>query len=98
MTTPSATMASGSASLRAGRLSRSTSRKIAPSSAAITARAEVRKTGEKSATATRVAGSDPEKIMTPRRPLPQPALVRSMCPRFPSRFAVTAEGWHDQEQ
>ena len=48
-------------------------------------RAHVRNIGEKSATATRVAGSDPLKIMTPRRPLPQPAVVRSMSSAFQSR-------------
>lgn len=38
------------------------------------ARAEVRKSGEKLETATRVAGSEPLKIRTPRKPLPQPCM------------------------
>ena len=54
--------------------------RLAPSSAAITARAEVRNSGEKPPTATRVAGSEPLKMMTPRRPLPQPSVARFMLP------------------
>jgi hypothetical protein len=49
----------------------------------MTARADVSNIGDKSATATRVAGSDPLNMITPRKPLPQPAVVLSMCPHFP---------------
>src|SRR3954447_13570111 len=38
----------------------------------MTARAEVRNSAENPPTATRVAGSEPLKMMTPRSPLPQP--------------------------
>ncbi len=41
----------------------------------MTARAEVRNRGEKPPTATRVAGSEPLKMITPRRPLPHPSVV-----------------------
>lgn len=49
---------------------------MAPSSAAIAARAAVRNVGEKSCTAMRVAGKEPLKMMTPMSPLPHPALAR----------------------
>jgi len=70
-TTPSATMASGARSLRIGRFSLSAIRSTTPSPAAITARAEVRNSGAKSASPTRVAGSEPLKISTPMNPLAQ---------------------------
>ena len=44
----------------------------------MTARAEVRNSGVKPPTATRVAGSEPLKMMTPMSPLPHPAVVRCM--------------------
>src|SRR5690606_8475234 len=53
-----------------------------PSSAAMTARADVRKIGEKPDTAMRVAGSDPLKMMTPSSPLPQPSVAVFMIPRI----------------
>jgi hypothetical protein len=49
-----------------------------PRDAAIRARADVRNSGEKPPTATRVAGNEPLKMMTPRIPLPQPTAVRLM--------------------
>ena len=49
----------------------------------MTARADVRNIGEKSAMATRVAGSDPLKITTPSSPLPQPSKDVFMIPRIP---------------
>ena len=45
---------------------------------AMAARATVRKTGSKSITATRVAGSEPLKISTPRKPLIHPRVVSSI--------------------
>ncbi|MEY9263503.1 hypothetical protein ABIF23_002898 [Bradyrhizobium elkanii] len=74
ITTPSATMVSDTRSLRCGQGCRSTASSAAPSNAAIAARAEVRNSGENPATATRVAGSEPLKIITPSRPLPQPSI------------------------
>jgi hypothetical protein len=61
---------------------RSAKSSAAPSSPAMTARAEVRNSGEKSDTATRVAGSEPLKMMTPTRPLPQPSMDDFISP-FP---------------
>jgi len=49
------------------------------------ARASVRKTGSKSATATRVAGSEPAKITTPIRPLIQPLVLSSSMGELRSR-------------
>ena len=68
ITTPSATTAKAPRSRRPGRFCRSSTSSAAPSPAAITARAEVRNSGVKPPTAARVAGSDPLKITTPRRP------------------------------
>jgi hypothetical protein len=70
-TTPSATMARDSRSLRSGRFSRRVISRAAPRRAAITARAEVRNSGAKSDKPTRVAGSEPLKISTPMKPLAQ---------------------------
>jgi len=92
-----ATSVSGKMSRRSGRVWRSAKRKIAPSIAAMTARAEVRNIGEKSATATLVAGRDPLKIITPMRPLPDPALVRSICPAFLD-WELKGQGWREQRQ
>src|SRR5262245_40245100 len=89
-----ATSVSGKMSRRSGRVWRSAKRKIAPSIAAMTACAEVRNIGEKSATATLVAGRDPLKIITPRRPLPDPALVRSICPAFLT-WELKGQGWRE---
>jgi hypothetical protein len=66
-------------SLTAGRPCLKTPSRAAPRSAAITARAEVRNNGEKPPTATRVAGSEPLKMITPRKPLPHPSVVRCMA-------------------
>ena len=77
-TTPSATMTSETRSPRAGRFSRKTTRRASPSKPAMTARATVRKTGSKSSTATRVAGSDPLKMSTPTNPLIHPLVVLSI--------------------
>jgi Bacterial regulatory proteins, gntR family len=78
MTTPKAVMISGPISRRSGRRWRKTASTIPVRMAAIEARATVRNTGSKSATAARVAGSDPEKISMPRNPLTQPMAVLSM--------------------
>jgi hypothetical protein len=77
-TTPIATIANEVRSLRAGRFSRNSSSSANPSRPAIAARATVRKTGSKSITATRVAGSDALKIRTPRNPLSHPLVVLSI--------------------
>jgi hypothetical protein len=66
-------MLSDTRSLRCGQGCRSTASSTAPSTAAITARAEVRNSGENPADRTRVAGSEPLKMITPSRPLPQPS-------------------------
>jgi hypothetical protein len=76
ITTPIATIAKGTISLVAGRFCRSARSRAAPNSAAITARADVRNNGVNPPIATRVAGSEPLKMMTPRRPLPHPSVVR----------------------
>ena len=49
------------------------------------ARATVRKTGSKSTTATRVAGSEPLKISTPTKPLIQPLVILSIVMLLCSR-------------
>ena len=77
-TTPMATMVSEARSRRCGRACRSKPSTTAPISAAMTARAEVRNSAEKPPTATRVAGSEPLKMMTPRSPLPQPLAEECM--------------------
>ena len=69
-----------------------------PSSAAITARAEVRNTGEKSPTATRVAGREPLKMTTPRKPLPQPFAIRSIFASLFERLVVVDRVWREQWQ
>ena len=79
MTAPSATIANGAKSLRVGRACRKVMRSAAPSIAAMTARADVRNKGGMSATAARVAGSEPLKISTPKIPLPHPSVVRVIC-------------------
>ena len=84
-TTPSPTTTSEPTSLRSGFICRRTTSNAAARAAAITARAEVRNSGEKSPTATRVAGKEPLKMMTPRSPLPHPSVVRFMSPRFRRR-------------
>jgi hypothetical protein len=86
-TTPSATMASAPRSLLAGGFWRRAQSSAAPSSAAITARADVRNNGSKPPTAMRVAGRDPLKMITPRRPLPHPSADRCIA-IFPSTPAV----------
>jgi hypothetical protein len=53
--------------------------------AAITARAEVRNSGVMLATATRVAGSEPLKMMTPMSPLTHPSVVRCIAPILSQR-------------
>ena len=86
-TTPSATIASEAGRSRPGASAAAASSSAAPSSAAITARAEVRNSGVKPPTATRVAGSEPLKMMTPRRPLPHPVrrpLHRALLRRVPA--------------
>ncbi len=75
-TTPSATTRAARDRRARGASRAAASSSAAPSSAAMTARAEVRNSGVKSPTATRVAGSEPLKMMTPRRPLPHPCVVR----------------------
>ena len=77
-TPPSALSASDGMSARAGRGWRSASSRARPSTAAMLARAQVRKVGSRSATATRVAGSEPAKIATPMNPLIHPLLVLSI--------------------
>ena len=77
-TPPSALSASEGMSARAGRGWRSASSMARASNAAMLARAQVRKVGSRSATATRVAGSDPAKIATPMNPLIHPLLVLSI--------------------
>ncbi|MET4765630.1 hypothetical protein ABH970_006002 [Bradyrhizobium ottawaense] len=85
-TTPMATMVREAKSPRCGRACRSTPSTATPISAAMTARADVRNSAEKPPTATRVAGSEPLKMMTPSRPLPQPLPADCMSvPPFPSR-------------
>ena len=61
MTTPNALTASAGMFEAVGRAWRSNPKKNNPNSAAIVARALVKKMGLKSATATRVAGKDPAK-------------------------------------
>ena len=78
-TTPSATTPSEGTSRHAGRGWRSASSSASPSSAAMLARAQVRKMGSKSMTATRVAGSEPAKIATPMKPLTHPPADLSMA-------------------
>ena len=80
MTPPKAVMISGPISWRSGLRWRKTESTIPARMAAIEARATVRNTGSKSATAARVAGSDPEKISMPRNPLIQPIAALSMPP------------------
>src|SRR5437899_9224727 len=63
----------------------------------MTARAEVRNSAEKPPTATRVAGNEPLKMMTPRRPfgspLPQPLPADCILSRpFGRRSSVFADG------
>jgi len=67
-TTPSATMNKDARSLRSGRFWGRRTRRASAIKPAIAARTIVRKTGSKSETATRVAGSDPLKIATPIKP------------------------------
>ena len=86
-TTPSATTTSETRSARPGRFSRNKNSIAIPSRPAIAARAEVRKVGSKSTTATRVAGSEPLKISTPMKPFSQPlkllSIICSVCPLVP---------------
>ncbi|OZA01947.1 MAG: hypothetical protein B7Y02_17135 [Rhodobacterales bacterium 17-64-5] len=58
----------------------------------MTARAEVRNRGENPPTATRVAGSEPLKMITPRRPLPQPSVARCMIMSFACPAAIARPG------
>ena len=78
-TTPAATRASGTMSPAAGRFCRRASSMIAPRIAAMTARMDVRNSGAKPPTATRVAGRDPLKMITPMSPLPHPPIDRRMA-------------------
>ncbi len=72
MTTPSATNSSGGKSARVGRAWRVISNAHRASKAAIAALTAVRNSGSSSSTATRVAGSEPLKIIMPRKPFIQP--------------------------
>ncbi len=71
-------MASDSKSRGAGRFCWNSSSRPSPSSPAMLARATVKSTGSNACTATRVAGSEPEKMITPINPLSQPLVDRSM--------------------
>ena len=79
MTTPNALTASAGMFEAVGRAWRSNTRKNNPNSAAIVARALVKKMGLKSATATRVAGKEPAKIATPINPFTQPLVACFMA-------------------
>jgi hypothetical protein len=93
-TTPSATMASEPRSVGAGRLCLRAASRATPSNAAMTARADVRNKGEKPPTATRVAGNDPLKMITPMRPLPHPSAVRCTGRSFRSITTMRhPDGW-----
>jgi hypothetical protein len=75
-TTPRATKLSATHSARAGRTGLTASSSTAAMTAAMVARAEVRNSGGKSATAMRVAGRDALKMTIPISPLSQPAAAR----------------------
>src|SRR5690606_7009117 len=91
-TTPAAVSARAGKSRYSGRGWRSSHNSASPHAAAITARAPVRKTGSKSATATLVAGSEPAKIATPINPLPQPLVTLSI--QAPSFYRRSVEHGH----
>jgi len=74
-------MNSGANWARVGRFCLNTSNRISASTPAMVARATVKNIGSNCSTATRVAGSEPLKISTPRNPLSQPPAVFA-CP-FP---------------
>src|SRR5690606_874121 len=66
-----------------------------PSTPAILARAMVRNTGSKSITATRVAGSDPANISTPKKPFHHPRVVVSIAYSMNARCNIVHRVGHD---
>ena len=71
-TTPSAVRISDLICARVGRCSLKMRSKASPRTPAMLARATVTNTGSKAKTATRVAGSEPLKMATPKKPLINP--------------------------
>src|SRR3546814_10565361 len=87
-TQPSETRVKERKSVKSGRRWRSQTKSTRPSKAAIVARAQVRNIGSKSATAARVAGSEPAKIATPTNPLIQPPVVFFIAPSLLSSLQL----------
>jgi len=87
ITTPQATISRGKSCTRCGRGSRKTQTRRIASNPASEARRKVRKKGDISSTAMRVAGNEPLKITTPSRPLSQPASAECVG-LFSAEFAI----------
>jgi len=83
-TTPTAITASDIRSRRSGRACRVANSTSPASAAAMAARAPVKNSGDRSATATRVAGSEPLKITTPRSPQIRPSMRFCFAVSIPS--------------